>query len=70
LRNDPFELVQFHFHTSSEEKINGKNYPMVAHLIHKNADGHLAVIALLINQGKENSALKNVFLNQPLFILN
>ncbi len=43
---------------------------MVAHLIHKNADGHLAVIALLINQGKENSALKNVFLNQPLFILN
>jgi len=65
LRNDVYELVQFHFHTPSEEKINGKNYPMVAHLVHKNAAGHLAVIALLIEQGKENTALKNVFLNLP-----
>ncbi len=65
LRNDEYKLVQFHFHTPSEEKINGKNYPMVAHLVHKNADGHLAVIALLIKEGKENAALKNVFANLP-----
>ena len=65
LRNDDYKLVQFHFHTPSEEKINGKNYPMVAHLVHKNADGHLAVIALLIKEGKENVALKNVFANLP-----
>lgn len=65
LRNDEYKLVQFHFHTPSEEKINGKNYPMVAHLVHKNADGHLAVIALLIKEGKENAALKNIFANLP-----
>ena len=65
LRIDEYELVQFHFHTPSEEKINGKGYPMVAHLVHKNADGHLAVIALLIKEGKENSGLKNVFANLP-----
>lgn len=63
LRDGEYKLVQFHFHTPSEEMINGKNYPMVAHLVHKNADGHLAVIALLIKQGKENATLKNVFAN-------
>lgn len=65
LRNNQYKLLQFHFHTPSEEKINGKNYPMVAHLVHKNKDGHLAVIALLIKEGKENTALKNVFANLP-----
>lgn len=65
LKNAEYKLVQLHFHTPSEEKINGKNYPMGAHLVHKSADGHLAVIALLIKQGKENAALKNVFLNLP-----
>jgi len=65
LKNDAYMLVQFHFHTPSEEKINGRNYPMVAHLVHKNADGHLAVIALLIKEGKENAKLKNIFSNLP-----
>src|SRR5262245_11298928 len=30
-----YELVQFHFHKPSEEKINGKSYDMVAHLVHR-----------------------------------
>ena len=32
-----YELVQFHFHHPSEEKIDGKAHEMVAHLVHKNA---------------------------------
>lgn len=60
-----YELVQFHFHTPSEEKINGKTYPMVAHLVHKNPEGHLAVIALLIKEGKENTVLKEIFEHLP-----
>ncbi len=28
----PYKLVQFHFHTPSEETINGKAYPMEAHI--------------------------------------
>ncbi len=54
-------LLQFHFHTPSEESINGKRYPMVAHFVHKNAEGKLAVVAVLFKQGKENAALKKVF---------
>jgi carbonic anhydrase len=61
-----YKLVQFHFHTPSEEKIKGKPYAMVAHLVHKDADGKLAVVALLIKQGKENAALQPVFANMPM----
>jgi carbonic anhydrase len=43
--------VQFHFHRPSEERINGRQSDMVAHMVHKDADGKLAVIAVLLNQG-------------------
>lgn len=55
------KLVQFHFHTPSEETINGKTYPLVVHLVHQNQDGKLAVIAILFKLGKENATLKQVF---------
>jgi carbonic anhydrase len=60
-----YKLLQFHLHTPSEEKVNGKAYPMVAHLVHKNADGKLAVVGVLFKQGKENSALKPVLEELP-----
>jgi len=56
-----YKLLQFHFHTPSEEKIDGRDYPLVAHLVHKSAQGQLAVIAVLFELGKENAALKPVF---------
>jgi carbonic anhydrase len=65
LKGKQYKLVQFHFHTPSEEKIDGKNYPLVAHLVHKDDAGNLGVIALLIKEGKENAALKSVFANLP-----
>jgi carbonic anhydrase len=61
----PYKLVQFHFHTPSEEKINGKAYPMVAHLVHQNAKGQLAVVAVLLTEGKTNTVLGPVFKNLP-----
>src|SRR5262249_24653550 len=33
-----FQLVQFHFHKPSEEKLNGKSQAMVAPLVHQDAD--------------------------------
>jgi len=60
-----YKLVQFHFHTPSEEKIDGKAYPMVAHLVHQNVEGKLAVVAVLLTQGKENTALDPLFENLP-----
>ncbi|OWW18306.1 hypothetical protein AYR66_01650 [Noviherbaspirillum denitrificans] len=59
----PYKLLQFHFHTPSEERINGKSYPLVAHLVHKSAEGKLAVVGVMIKEGKINTALKEVFDN-------
>ncbi|NEV61189.1 carbonic anhydrase [Thiorhodococcus minor] len=52
-----YALKQFHFHTPSENHINGKEYPMEAHLVHADADGNLAVIAVMFEEGAENGAL-------------
>jgi len=60
-----YQLLQFHFHTPSEEKIAGQVYPLVAHLVHRNAEGKLAVVAVLFKEGRENAALASVFAAMP-----
>jgi carbonic anhydrase len=62
---DHYELVQFHFHRPSEEKIRGQRYALVVHLVHKSADGKLAVVAVLFSSGKGNPLLKQVLENMP-----
>lgn len=57
----PYKLVQFHFHAPSEERIGGKGYPMVVHLVHRAADGKLAVVAVLLKEGKADAALAPLF---------
>ncbi|MCH8621881.1 carbonic anhydrase family protein [Undibacterium sp. TS12] len=61
-----YELAQFHFHKPSEERVNGKSFEMVAHLVHKDADGKLAVVAVLIERGKAHSLVQHVWNNLPL----
>ncbi|KQV61959.1 carbonate dehydratase [Duganella sp. Root198D2] len=56
-----YDLLQFHFHKPSEEKINGRSYPMVAHLVHKNAEGKLAVVAVLFQKGHENPLVQTLW---------
>lgn len=65
LADGEYKLVQYHFHTPSEEQVNGVHFPMVAHLVHKSDAGNLAVVAVLFKEGKENAALKQVFANMP-----
>ena len=60
-----YDLVQFHFHRPSEEEIHGHHQAMVAHLVHKNAKGELAVVAVLIRTGNTNAFLKQVFEHFP-----
>ena len=61
-----FELVQFHFHRPSEERINGRQFEMVAHLVHKDLDGRLAVVAVLMDQGRQHPLVQQVWNNLPL----
>jgi carbonic anhydrase len=60
-----YKLLQFHFHTPSEEAINGKRYPLVAHFVHQNDDGQILVIAQPFNIGNENDLFKNLFEDLP-----
>ena len=66
VRSSSFKLIQFHFHTPSEEQINGQGFAMVAHLVHKNADGQLAVVAVLLEPGAANSLIHQVWTYMPL----
>ena len=60
-----FELVQFHFHTPSEEAIHGKRAPMEAHFVHRDAEGQLAVVSVLLQSGKFSKAYAPVFEHLP-----
>lgn len=60
-----YELVQFHFHHPSEEMIDGKLSQMVAHLVHRDAKGQLAVVAVLVHLGAENPLLGTLWQNIP-----
>lgn len=60
-----YKLLQLHFHTPSEEAINGLHYPMVAHLVHSNVGGGKAVIGLLFTAGDKNALLEPIFENLP-----
>ena len=61
-----YELLQFHFHRPSEERIEGRQFAMVAHLVHKSADGRLAVVAVLLEHGRAHPVVQAVWNNLPL----
>ena len=65
INKDTFDLLQFHFHRPSEEKVDGKGSAMVIHFVHKNKEGKLAVIGVLMDEGKENPAIKTIWDNLP-----
>ncbi|MNM35001.1 Carbonic anhydrase precursor [compost metagenome] len=66
VQNRMFELQQFHFHRPSEERINGKAFEMVVHLVHRDAQGRLAILALLLERGAPQATIQTVWNNLPL----
>jgi carbonic anhydrase len=64
--NRQYELVQFHFHRPGEERINGKSFEMVVHLVHRDAEGKQAVLSVLLERGHAQSTIQTVWNNLPL----
>lgn len=60
-----FALKQFHFHTPSENQIQGKNFPLEAHFVHVSKDGQLAVVAVMFEEGAENPIIKKIWDKMP-----
>ncbi|HCY17331.1 MAG TPA: carbonate dehydratase [Curvibacter sp.] len=66
VRGSNYKLLQFHFHHPSEEHINHKVYSMVVHLVHRNIEGQLAVVAVLLDPGAANGLINKVWTYMPL----
>jgi len=66
LGSDVYTLKQFHFHTPSENHLNGKSYPLEAHFVHATKDGKLAVVSVMFQEGSANSALNRIVKTFPL----
>lgn len=60
-----YDLMQFHFHAPSEEHVDGRTYDMEIHLVHRDAEGHLAVLGVLVAAGRAHPALDHVLPNMP-----
>jgi carbonic anhydrase len=60
-----YDLLQFHFHRPSEEHIDGKPSAMVVHFVHKNLEGELAVLGVMLREGNENPGIKTLWTHAP-----
>jgi carbonic anhydrase len=62
-----YDLIQYHFHHPSEEAVKGKYSDMEVHLVHKSADGKLAVVAVRMAEdvSKPNAVLATLWEHLP-----
>jgi carbonic anhydrase len=60
-----YDLDQFHFHAPAEHSVDSALAEAELHLVHKSADGELAVVGVLIEPGEENPAFQSVWANLP-----
>lgn len=60
-----YALRQFHFHHPSEEHVDGRGFELVAHLVHADESGRLAVVAVLFQIGPANAALETIWSRMP-----
>lgn len=65
IEDHTYQLVQFHFHTPSEYQIEGKSFPLELHLVHKDENGTLAVVGVLIQEGGVSPAMERIFWDGP-----
>lgn len=60
-----YDVTQFHYHTPSEHSIDGRSFAAEFHIVHKSADGKLAVIGILLEEGAKNNAYQPFVDNLP-----
>lgn len=58
-------LQQFHFHAPSENTLHGKHFAMEMHLVHKNAAGEVAVVAVMFDVGAANPEIDKLWKVMP-----
>jgi carbonic anhydrase len=64
-KDNRYEAVQAHFHSPSEHTVGGRQFDMEVHIVHQDKDGLLAVVGILIEEGKENPVLNRIWAFMP-----
>ncbi len=67
INNTVYELQQFHFHHQSEHTLEGRHFPLEAHLVLRSVDSDHAnaVLGIFIEAGRENEMLKQLWGQLP-----
>ncbi len=60
-----YNVLQFHFHTPSENTVNGEHFPMEMHIVHADDDMNLAVVAVMFKEADANEAFAPVADHAP-----
>ena len=60
-----YTLAQFHFHTPSEHAVSGEKFPMEVHFVHAAADGTLAVLGVIMQEGDGNVPFHSIMEKAP-----
>ncbi len=63
-----YPLVQYHFHAPSEHTFAGQHFPGELHLVHRAANGRLAVVGVMLESGPHNPAFEAVVGHLPLTV--
>ncbi|MBN8505595.1 MAG: carbonic anhydrase family protein [Burkholderiales bacterium] len=67
VRQRRYELQQVLFRRPAEERINGRGFDMGVHLIHRDARGRTAIVAVLLQQGEQDQpVVQKVWNHLPL----
>ena len=66
LRGRQYELQSVRFHTPAQEHIGGKVYDMSAEFLHRDKDGQLLVLVLMLEKGGSHPGVQSVLDNLPL----
>lgn len=60
-----YRLAQFHFHSPSENLLNGRQFDMEIHFVHQDQTGHLGVLGVFVEKGAANQALAEIWRHLP-----
>lgn len=60
-----YVLLQFHLHAPSEHHLDGRSFAGELHMVHKAADGSLAVVGVFLEEGAANPELAKVLASAP-----
>ncbi len=60
-----YQLLQFHFHSPSENQVKSRPFPLEMHLVHKDDAGKLAVVGVFFETGSGQPVLASVWEHMP-----